>query len=176
MGKCVIQLVFIREKTNACMISKSVQSPRLFWARIMLKWANKYLGIQRLQSWSDHGDSISFSMVVLGKKMSCQKVAPFLWNLPTFKKRTHQFWDPKASEAFPGGLCAKVLFQSIFYNHQAGQLWNLTYNLIIHIWLILIRWNVPKFNNFDISNKGVISELLQEMVSKKLTWKSVMQS
>ena len=65
-----------------------VQSPRLFWARIMLKWANKYLGIQRLQSWSVYGDSNSFSMVVSGKKMNCQKVAPFLWNLPTFKKRT----------------------------------------------------------------------------------------
>ena len=87
-----------------------VQSPRLFWARIMLKWANKYLGIQRLQSRSVYGDSNSFSMVVSGKKMNCQKVAPFLWNLPTFKKRTHQFWDSKVSGAFPGGLWAKVLF------------------------------------------------------------------
>ena len=86
-----------------------IQSPRLFWARIMLKWANKYLGIQRLQSRSVYGDSNSFSMVVLGKKMNCQKVAPFLWNLPTFKKRTHQFWDSKVSGAFPGGLWAKVL-------------------------------------------------------------------
>ena len=86
-----------------------LQSPSLFWARIMLKWANKYLGIQRLQSWSVYGDSNSFSMVVSGKKMNCQKVAPFLWNLPTFKKRTHQFWDSKVSGAFPGGLCAKVL-------------------------------------------------------------------
>ena len=86
-----------------------IQSPRLFWARIMLKWANKYLGIQRLQSRSVYGDSNSFSMVVSGKKMNCQKVAPFLWNLPTFKKRTHQFWDSKVSGAFPGGLWAKVL-------------------------------------------------------------------
>ena len=88
---------------------KWIQSPRLFWARIMLKWANKYLEIQRLQSWSVYGDSNSFSMVVSGKKMNCQKVAPFLWNLPTFKKRTHQFWDSKVSGAFPGGLWAKVL-------------------------------------------------------------------
>ena len=80
---------------------------QIFW--IMLKWANKYLGIQRLQSRSVYGDSNSFSMVVLGKKMNCQKVAPFLWNLPTFKKRTHQFWDSKVSGAFPGGLWAKVL-------------------------------------------------------------------
>ena len=86
-----------------------LQSPRLFWARIMLKWANKYLGIQRLQSWSIYGDSNSFSMVVLGKKMNCQKVAPFLLNLPTFKKRTQQFWDSKVSGASPGGLYAKVL-------------------------------------------------------------------
>ena len=90
-------------------LPKCIQSPRLFWARIMLKWANKYLGIQRLQSRSVYGDSNSFSMVVLGKKMNCQKVAPFLWNLPTFKKRTHQFWDSKVSGAFPGGLCAKLL-------------------------------------------------------------------
>ena len=86
----------------------SLQSPRLFWARIMLKWANKYLWIERIQSWSVYGDSNSFSMVVLGKKMDCQKVAPFLRNPPTFKKRTQHFWDSKVSGAFPGGLSAKV--------------------------------------------------------------------
>ena len=87
----------------------SVQYPRSFWASIMLKWANKYLWIERIQSWSVYGDLNSFSMVVLGKKMDCQKVAPFLRNLPTFKKRTHQFWDSKVSGAFPGGLWAQVL-------------------------------------------------------------------
>ena len=105
---------------NCAIESYCVQSPRLFWARIMLKWANKYLGIQRLQSWSVYGDSNSFSMVVSGKKMNCQKVAPFLWNQPTLQKRTHQFWDSKVSGAFPCGLCAKVLCQNVFHNHQAG--------------------------------------------------------
>ena len=85
-----------------------IQYPRLFWASIMLKWANKYLWIERIQSWSVYGDSNSFSMVVLGKKMDCQKVAPFLRNPPTFKKRTQHFWDSKVSGAFPGGLWAKV--------------------------------------------------------------------
>ena len=104
-AQCVLLPLHVQLSVGA----ERVQSPRLFWARIMLKWANKYLGIQRLQSWSVYGDSNSFSMVVSGKKMNCQKVAPFLWNLPTFKKRTHQFWDSKVSGAFPGGLWAKVL-------------------------------------------------------------------
>ena len=34
----------------------------------------------------------------------CQKVAPFLQNLATFKKWTHDFWDFKVPRAFPGGL------------------------------------------------------------------------
>ena len=34
----------------------------------------------------------------------CQKVAPFLQNLATFKKWTHYFWDFKVTGAFPGGL------------------------------------------------------------------------
>ena len=111
----ILSIQIFSKDDNACVhlllriFHNWVQSPRLFWARIMLKWANKYLGIQRLQSRSVYGDSNSFSMVVLGKKMNCQKVAPFLWNLPTFKKRTHQFWDSKVSGAFPGGLWAKVL-------------------------------------------------------------------
>ena len=109
----------------------------------MLKWANKYLGIQRLQSWSVYGDSNSFSMVVLGKKMNCQKVAPFLWNLPTFKKRTHQFWVSKVSGAFPDGLCAKVLLPNVFYNHQVGQPRNFYQNSSI---LIKMRGEFPKLS------------------------------
>lgn len=89
-------------------IKKWVQYPRLFWASIILKWANKYLWIERIQSWSVYGDSNLFSMVVLRKKMDSQKVAPFLRNPPTFKKRTQHFWDSKVSGAFPGGLWVKV--------------------------------------------------------------------
>ena len=34
----------------------------------------------------------------------CQKVAPFLQNLETFKKWAHDFWYFKVPGAFPGGL------------------------------------------------------------------------
>ena len=109
----------------------------------MLKWANKYLGIQRLQSWSVYGDLNSFSMVVLGKKMDCQKVAPFLWNLPTFKKRTHQFWDSKASGAFPGGLCAKVLLSKGLLQSSRRQPQNFYQNCSI---VIKMRGKFPKLS------------------------------
>ena len=115
----------------------------------MLKWANKYLGIQRLQSWSVYGDSNSFSMVVSGKKMNCQKVAPFLWNLPTFKS-THQFWDSKVSGAFPGGLCANLFGQNVFYNHQVGQPRNFYQ---ISSTLIKMRGEFPKLT-MEIGHTG----------------------
>ena len=98
-----ICFVTLLERSFSNNAKRVVQCPRLFWARIMLKWDNKYLGIQEHKSWSVYGDSNSFSMVVLGKKMNCQKVPLFLLNLPTLKKRTHQFWDSKVSGAFPGG-------------------------------------------------------------------------
>jgi len=34
-------------------------------------------------------------MVVVGKKMDCQKVAPFLLNLPTFKKKDTSILGPQ---------------------------------------------------------------------------------
>ena len=75
----------------------------------LMKGDNTYLGLQSLQPWSVYGDSNSFLMLNMREEKDCQKVAPFLQNLPTFKKRTHYFWDSKVTGAFPGGLCAKVL-------------------------------------------------------------------
>ena len=107
----------------------------------MLKWANKYLWIERIQSWSVYGDSNSFSLVVFGKKMDCQKVAPFLQNPPTFKKRRQHFWDSKVSGAFPGGLYAKVLLCQPWNFYQFSSI------------LIKMRGKFPKLS-MEIYNTG----------------------
>ena len=72
----------------------------------LMKWDNTYIGLQSLLPWSVYGDSNSFLMLNMREEKDCQKVAPFLQNLPTFKKRTHYFWYSKVTGAFPGGLWA----------------------------------------------------------------------
>ena len=112
----------------------------------MLKWANKYLGIQRLQSWSVYGDSNSFSMVVLGKKMNCQKVAPFLWNLP----RHTNFGTPRSLEPFLVGFEQKSFCQNVFYNNLISQPRNFYQNSST---LIKMRGKFPKLS-MEIYNTG----------------------
>ena len=89
--------------------SNKVQCPLMKRYTSLMKWDNTYLGLQSLQPWSVYGDSNSFLMLNMREEKDCQKVAPFLQNLPTFKKRTHYFWYSKVTGAFPGGLWAQVL-------------------------------------------------------------------
>ena len=86
-----------------------VQCPLMKRYTSLMKWDNTYLGLQSLQPWSVYGDSNSFLMLNMREEKDCQKVAPFLQNLPTFKKRTHYFWYSKVTGAFPCGLWAQVL-------------------------------------------------------------------
>ena len=86
-----------------------LQCPLMKRYTSLMKGDNTYLGLQSLQPWSVYGDSNSFLMLNMREEKDCQKVAPFLQNLPTFKKRTHYFWYSKVTGAFPGGLWAQVL-------------------------------------------------------------------
>ena len=97
------------DQDRYCLVLSDLQCPLMKRYTSLMKGDNTYLGLQSLQPWSVYGDSNSFLMLNMREEKDCQKVAPFLQNLPTFKKRTHYFWYSKVTGAFPGGLWAQVL-------------------------------------------------------------------
>ena len=122
-------------------------------------------------------------MMIVGKWKYCQKVVPFLWNVPTFKKEHQIFGTPRPLEPFLVDFEERSFYQYALYMYLACQPRNFHNN-----WSILLKmrkkfvknameiynkkvdWPCPLVMNFKVLSFGQFWSDLDEILNKGRFW------